>query len=455
MVSKGIVVQEQDLGLYQGPIAVMTEDVGTPRLRWKGAKISRSLWKRIISFLVWSQKEFKSEAQLRLYYNETSHCWKALVLPQTIRTGLSSDEIAGHGNRSDILDKAPFDEGWRPAGTVHHHCHAGAFQSGTDFKDEIDQNGLHVTLGHMESAKLDFDGRATLRKVLYTVDWHDWFDMTEGELTATCDVKFPAYWKHQCFERQAPVYPKVSYPRHQSQGFGTYPYQYPYDAPGTQVPFRGTGFTTRGAGFTPTHTEWPARTDTPPVAVGRKARQQLVARTKQPDPDTFEVDLFADELDVIEYIQERTEFGIADGLKSSADTVAKLVELRGVMLLLGSKLEPLGFDLEGGLHALADVAGVVDNWSAAYLAGDLMLAARAYDAGARAEDEGRVFTIEEEDEDYCRNAASLSADDSDPSGEDYLDAWGRVGRERYGDGEDLHGTWGGDRSLADAFGHMS
>jgi len=436
LTSKGVVVAEQDLGLYRGPIAVMTEEVVKPLLRWQGAKISKSLWKRIVSFLVWTQKTYKSEAQLRLYYNETTSKWRAVVLPQTVRTGLSSDEIANHADRDKLFDKVPHDEGWRPAGTVHHHCTVGAFMSGTDHKDEIDQNGLHVTLGHMESDVLDFHARATFRKVLYDVDWTDWFDMPEEELKASRSARFPAAWKTCCIERVAPVFPTVR----QTGYHGNW-----------QNGFNATA---------PLHSRQDWRwdwEDLPPVVHPPANRFRSPARTRE--PAEFAVDEHLEGLDAIELLDENSDLGFLTG--TMVEAVDSLIGMRGVLLLLQNKLSNLGLDLETGLYSLAAAVGAIESLDLTYLEDELGLCARAYDAGVRADQEGEVYQIEGDDNDdddsvyLHRQPASVPDDSCDPSSESDLDPRGCAGRFGYGYGEDVHGDWGGEDTRAAAFGHMS
>lgn len=55
-------------------------------------------------------------------------------------------------------DSAPSDE-WMYFCTVHHHCSASAFQSGTDEDNERNQDGLHITVGHMGSERHDLHAR--------------------------------------------------------------------------------------------------------------------------------------------------------------------------------------------------------------------------------------------------------------------------------------------------------
>ena len=220
-------VSWQDLGLYAGPIAVFMDDETDPVLHWKGSKLPRTLWMAIVSFMRWTYQEFSSEAQLRLYYNEITNRWKAVVLPQYIRTGMTSEEIKDHKDRDIIFTSTvPQEAGWKPAGTVHHHCSCSAFQSGTDWKDEIDQPGLHLTLGHMHNGRVDIHARASFRKVMYKVDLDEWLEPTGETLVTPYNRKFPKCWKLRCEEKPAPVYSYASSGKWNSSTRTTTPVHY-------------------------------------------------------------------------------------------------------------------------------------------------------------------------------------------------------------------------------------
>lgn len=175
----GRIVREQNLGIISGQIAVEKselESVNSPVLHYSGGHIDLSMWIDLVSFLKWSYDEHKCESQVRLFYNEQEGKWDWTPLPQYIITGLSSKEIASHKDRDDILNSF-LSRGYHPFGTVHHHCSASAFQSGTDHNDEKEQPGLHITIGNLdrEYEEYSFHARANFRKIFYTVDLVEWF----------------------------------------------------------------------------------------------------------------------------------------------------------------------------------------------------------------------------------------------------------------------------------------
>lgn len=55
------------------------------------------------------------------------------------------------GPASVSYDKAPKMEGWVVAGTIHSHASMSAFHSGTDHADEEFFDGVHITIGKLDS----------------------------------------------------------------------------------------------------------------------------------------------------------------------------------------------------------------------------------------------------------------------------------------------------------------
>tara|TARA_R110002110_G_scaffold7042_7_gene34999 strand:+ start:1102 stop:2367 length:1266 start_codon:yes stop_codon:yes gene_type:complete len=212
LIANSQVVVQQRMGLYEGPIAIEHQSLEDPVLKWHGSKMSAYTWRAIAAFMRWTLEEFNSEAQLRLYYNQFTDKWKPVVFPQWVSTGMVSDEIANHADRDAIFAGVAECEGWCPAGTIHHHCRAGAFQSGTDEKDELAQNGLHLTLGNLHLDILDIHSRATFRKVGYLVDLDEWIEPT-GDALFKAEGKFPKSWRKHCHvkPKAAPIHTSRTY----------------------------------------------------------------------------------------------------------------------------------------------------------------------------------------------------------------------------------------------------
>jgi hypothetical protein len=137
---------------------------GTGRLVYNGPKFAPAMWHQVLSFFRWTNKEMDSESQVRLYVNTTLGRWGAWAFPQEARTGMSAREITIQETpeqareRFASWDSEPSSD-WLYFCTVHHHCSASAFQSGTDEANERNQDGLHLTVGRMDAQRHDLHAR--------------------------------------------------------------------------------------------------------------------------------------------------------------------------------------------------------------------------------------------------------------------------------------------------------
>ncbi len=137
---------------------------GKGRLNYTGPKFSTQMWHEVMSFFRWTNKEMDSESQVRLYVNVKLGRWGAWAFPQEARTGMSAREITAQETPEQAVERFA---SWNsePSGdwlyfcTVHHHCSASAFQSGTDEENERNQDGLHITVGCMDSERHDIHAR--------------------------------------------------------------------------------------------------------------------------------------------------------------------------------------------------------------------------------------------------------------------------------------------------------
>lgn len=230
---KNTIVEKDDLGLWEGDIAPILDEQKEVDIRWKGAKIPGSIILECLKWFRMVDQKYSSEAQARLLYNAETQEWGWLAYPQYVTAGLYSQEITPaecndeQQKMRDDASKDAFDKGFREAGTIHSHCDAGAFASGTDDKDEISQNGIHITLGKINDEAVEIHGRVVFRKIKYNIHWNDWIvDCGEGD---------PACWSFKpgkldeihidedklmalCFKKELPKYTPFS--KGSGYGFG-------------------------------------------------------------------------------------------------------------------------------------------------------------------------------------------------------------------------------------------
>lgn len=144
---------------------------------YKGPKIPKGEWERMLAFFKWTWETCHSESQARLYVNPAAGTWKVWVYPQEAKTGMSAREINDEEMQRQQASLGPE---WMAFGTVHHHCNCSAFQSGTDEDNEKNQDGLHVTIGSMASKQYDIHARFYRKGRKFTEFPLSWFwDITE------------------------------------------------------------------------------------------------------------------------------------------------------------------------------------------------------------------------------------------------------------------------------------
>jgi len=126
------------------------------------SEIPLTLWQQMLGFFLWSQKEFKGEAQISGFYNQETKTWHFEPLPQH-SVGMTTKEIEGP-EREQILNDLRSRGYTEITFTGHHHCTSSAFQSGTDQDDEFKNkgSGFHITIGKLDQKIFDLDCRAKL-----------------------------------------------------------------------------------------------------------------------------------------------------------------------------------------------------------------------------------------------------------------------------------------------------
>ena len=160
ILSSGKLWQRYQTPLFTGFSPAGEVPTGQPYMRWTGGKISLAVWQQVLAFFL----EYRTnEVQVRLYYNTQTRDWAAHAFPQKYPTGMTTSEIEDHPNMS--VDLALFPQPWAYMGTVHHHCGAGAFQSGTDHGNEATIVGIHITVGKLNDAILDIHSRLSMKFV--------------------------------------------------------------------------------------------------------------------------------------------------------------------------------------------------------------------------------------------------------------------------------------------------
>ncbi len=104
---------------------------------------------------------YGAESMLMIHYSEETESFLLLCPEQAV----SKKRI--NYTASDRV------EGYQLIGTIHSHCDGSAYHSSTDFSDECDFDGLHITLGHVNQPYFSFSASLVVngsRFLLYPVD---------------------------------------------------------------------------------------------------------------------------------------------------------------------------------------------------------------------------------------------------------------------------------------------
>lgn len=117
---------------------------------WKGGhftftapRIPKEIVGQILDFFRRVYEKDKTEAEVLLLFQPETKTYKVFV-PWQICTGASVHSL---------YDPAEIENDWIVIGSMHSHCNFSAFHSGTDTADASVFNGLHVTIGHVNSDK--------------------------------------------------------------------------------------------------------------------------------------------------------------------------------------------------------------------------------------------------------------------------------------------------------------
>jgi hypothetical protein len=209
---EGLPLYTEDKGLVVGELASfcveMEED---PIAKWNGGTISADVLHQCAAFSLFCGELFGGEVQGRLYYCRATGEWATSVVEQFVSTTLESKETGREGNIEYALTKLPKGKRWNQMGTWHSHAMVcSAHQSPTDLKDEIKQNGVHITFGILKDEEYDVHTRITHNGINYDLGngiEHGVFAEDYKPLRADHKSEFPDWWCEQLVERPVRVRP--------------------------------------------------------------------------------------------------------------------------------------------------------------------------------------------------------------------------------------------------------
>jgi hypothetical protein len=173
-------------------------------INWKGNKISFPEIQKVISFFVWQYETYKTESQLRLLRDKQGNF---IFVPfyQFIETGLQSNEIRDSKENIELTEYY-LKNNYHFFGSIHHHCSSRAFQSSTDYRDEININGFHFTIGNLDNNIFSLHGRFIFRGICYKINLLEIFNNLDFlNIENIPENIFPFEWQERLKEKPKPI----------------------------------------------------------------------------------------------------------------------------------------------------------------------------------------------------------------------------------------------------------
>ena len=145
----------------------------------------------IYNFLKLIYHKTKSEVAVMLWYHPTKGDWQIEVPEQTVSAGGVAYN-RGSKEARKFNDKM-IKKGYILAGTVHSHARATAYHSSTDDGDELQFDGLHMTMGSFGDDEQTFKQRLIAGSMEIKLEFHEMV-LTEDLLQPFVEEEIPKEW---------------------------------------------------------------------------------------------------------------------------------------------------------------------------------------------------------------------------------------------------------------------
>lgn len=148
----------------------------------------------VIAFFRKVWRQYKAEAIVFLYFAPTLDKWRFVAVPQTVSPAHLDWETPGASPA-----------GWVLAGSFHSHgANMGAFHSPTDKNDELQWEGIHVTIGKVMDSVASYSATIVIGDERFEVSIEDLVEPAE-------DAEFPEAWMAQVKKFEPPKV-MINYP---------------------------------------------------------------------------------------------------------------------------------------------------------------------------------------------------------------------------------------------------
>jgi hypothetical protein len=163
---------------------------------WEGAKVPKEIISSAHDFFRRIFAKHHAEAEVLITMHNDTRAFRLFVPYQRVN----------HSGVKSIYEPSHIDRNYTVVGTIHSHCDFTAFHSGTDSGDASDMDGVHFTIGHVDTDKPEIVGMVAMNgKEFHYTKPEDIAEIEWGTKTA------PEWWDQYVFaEGNAPTEKPVS-----------------------------------------------------------------------------------------------------------------------------------------------------------------------------------------------------------------------------------------------------
>ena len=157
--------------------------------KYKLPLIPRELFDKSMGFFKWAYDKHQAEATISLYRNAVNGAFKIEVPTQKV-SGASIETEGGYANDGD----------YKFIGTFHSHNTMGAFFSGIDDDDDLENtpSGVHIVVGTLTTTPT-FVARVVAQGREFPLEVYEVFDLNGDE-------SFPNEWKDKVTKMHSQVF---------------------------------------------------------------------------------------------------------------------------------------------------------------------------------------------------------------------------------------------------------
>lgn len=181
IVGKDGIFLKKKVGLMESVAKVdrisILEDVSTSATLHV-SKIPAVTFAKIVEFFKEVYEKYDSECIVMVHYNKKKKRYRIEVPEQEVSPASLDYKSEDAYKDYDVV------------GTIHSHCNMSAFHSGTDIHDEIDRDGIHITVGKIMNEYPQISAEIVANGSRFKVEPTDYIDGLGFKTWTTEDKSF-------------------------------------------------------------------------------------------------------------------------------------------------------------------------------------------------------------------------------------------------------------------------